>query len=196
VHRHGPMVWGVCRRVLRDHHDAEDAFQATFLVLARRADSVVPREKVGNWLYGVAYQTARKARATRARKRIREAEGPGAPEPQAVAQARRDDLAEVLDHELSRLPDKFRTPIVLCELEGKTHGQAAEQLGWPVGTVSGRLSRAKALLAERLSRRGVSVAGAGLAGPPGPRRGAAGAPRPGPAPSRPPPGPALGSRER
>jgi len=163
VRRHGPMVWGVCRRVLRDHHDAEDAFQATFLVLARRAASVLPREKVGNWLYGVAHQTALRARATRARRQTREAHIPNAPEPEAVPHPGRDDLAEVLDHELSRLPEKFRTPIVLCELEGKTHGQAAEQLGWPVGTVSGRLSRAKALLAERLSRRGVSVAGAALA---------------------------------
>ncbi len=154
VRRHGPMVWGVCRRVLRDHHDAEDAFQATFLVLARKAASIRPREKVGNWLYGVAYQTARKARATRARRRVREGGAPDAPEPQAVPDAPRDELAELLDRELNRLPDKYRTPIVLCELEGKTHGEAAERLGWPVGTVSGRLSRGRALLAKRLTRRG------------------------------------------
>jgi len=162
VRRHGPMVWGVCRRILRDDHDAEDAFQATFLVLARRAASIMPREKVGNWLYGVAYQTARKARATRARRRMREGQVPDGPEPEAASDVRRDDLAEVLDHELNRLPDKYRTPIVLCELEGKTHGEAAERLGWPIGTVSGRLSRARAMLAERLIRRGMSPSGAPL----------------------------------
>src|SRR4051794_15360672 len=84
VHRHGPMVWGVCRRVLRDHHDAEDAFQATFLVLARKATSVVPREKLGNWLYGVAYQTAVNARAMRARRRLQEGQVPDMPEPEAA----------------------------------------------------------------------------------------------------------------
>jgi RNA polymerase sigma factor (sigma-70 family) len=163
VLRHGPMVWGVCHRVLRDHHDAEDAFQATFLVLARKAASIMPREKVGNWLYGVAYQTARKARATRAKRRLRETQVPDAPEPAAATHARRDELAEFLDHELSRLPDKYRTPIVLCELEGKTHGEAAERLGWPIGTVSGRLSRAKAMLAKRLMRRGGAPLGGSLA---------------------------------
>src|SRR3954468_21857430 len=85
VERYGPLVWGVCRRVLRDHHDAEDAFQATFLVLARKAASIVPREKVGNWLYGVAYQTAMKARATRAKRQSRELQVPEAREPEAVS---------------------------------------------------------------------------------------------------------------
>src|SRR6516165_10849218 len=162
MQRHGPMVWGVCRRVLRDHHDAEDAFQATFLVLARRAASVVPRSKVGNWLYGVASQTARKARAMRAKRRLRESQVPDAPESAATSDVRRDDLPEWLDHELSRLPEKYRTPIVLCELEGKTHGEVAAQLGWPIGTVSGRLSRARAMLAKRLTRRGVSISGGAL----------------------------------
>jgi RNA polymerase sigma factor (sigma-70 family) len=163
VERHGPMVWGVCRRVLRDHHDAEDAFQATFLVLARKAASIVPREKVGNWLYGVAYQTALKARATRAKRQMREAHVPDAPEPEAVSHVARADLAELLDRELSRMPEKYRTPIVLCELEGKTHGEAAERLGWPIGTVSGRLSTGRAMLAKRLTRRGVSHAAGALA---------------------------------
>ena len=163
VRRHGPMVLGVCRRVLRDPDDAEDAFQATFLVLARRAASIWPREKVGNWLYGVAYQTARKARAVRARQRVREIPASDAPEPEAASDVPRSDLAELLDHELSRLPDKYRTALVLCELEGKTHADAAGRLGWPVGTLSGRLSRARALLARRLARRGVLLAGGSLA---------------------------------
>jgi RNA polymerase sigma-70 factor (ECF subfamily) len=157
LHRHGPMVWGVCRRVLRDHHDAEDAFQATFLVLARKASSVLPREKLGDWLYGVAYQTAVRARVTRTRRRMREGQVVDMPEPEAVSQDHRDDLTEWLDLELSRLPEKYRIPMVLCEWEGKTHREAADQLGWPIGTVSGRLSRAKAMLARRLSRRGMAL---------------------------------------
>jgi RNA polymerase sigma factor (sigma-70 family) len=163
VRRHGPMVWGVCRRVLRDHHDAEDAFQATFLVLARKGPSIAHRELVANWLYGVAYQTATKARSTRARRRMREALVTDMPEPEAVSQDQRNDLTEWLDSELSRLPDKYRIPVVLCELEGKTHREVAEQLGWPIGTVSGRLSRARAKLARRLSRRGMLLSAGSLA---------------------------------
>ena len=163
VRRHGPMVWGVCRRVLRDHHDAEDAFQATFLVLARRAASVVPREKVGHWLYGVAHRTATKARATRARRRGRECQVADMPEPEAVPQAPRDDFGDLLDREVGRLPEKYRVPVVLCELEGKSHREVAEELGWPIGTVSGRLSRARAMLAGRLSRRGVPLSAGSLA---------------------------------
>ena len=158
VERYGPLVWGVCRRVLRDHHDAEDAFQATFLVLARKAASVLPREKLGNWLYGVAFQTAMKARATRAKRRVRERPAGEMTEPEAVPDERADELLSRLDREVARLPEKYRMPIILCELEGKTHRQAAEQLGWPVGTVSGRLSRARALLASRLSRPDTSFA--------------------------------------
>ena len=157
VERYGPLVWGVCRRVLRDHHDAEDAFQATFLVLARKAASVMPREKLGNWLYGVAFQTAMKARATRAKRRVRERPAWEMTEPEAVPDEHADELLSRLDREVARLPEKYRMPIILCELEGKTHRQAAEQLGWPVGTVSGRLSRARALLASRLSRPGTPL---------------------------------------
>lgn len=163
VRRHGPMVWGVCRRVLRDHHDAEDAFQATFLVLARKAASILPRRKLGNWLYGVAYQTSIKARAKRAKRRDREAQVSNAPEPMAASDDRLGELAESLDRELSRLPEKYRIPIVLCDLEGRDHREAANQLGWPVGTVSSRLSRARAMLAGRLSRRGLSLSAGSLA---------------------------------
>lgn len=163
IHRHGSMVWGVCRRVLRDHHDAEDAFQATFLVLARKASSVLPREKLENWLYGVAYQTSRKARAMRSRRREREGQVSDMPEPMAVQDDRRDDLAECLDRELSSLPEKYRILIILCDLEGRTHGEAASQLGVPVGTVSSRLSRGRARLARRLSRPGMTFSDGSLA---------------------------------
>lgn len=157
VERYGPLVWGVCRRLLRDHHDAEDAFQATFLVLARKAASIMPREKLGNWLYGVAFQTAMKARTMRAKRRGRERPAWEMTEPEAVSDKHADELLSRLDREVARLPEKYRVPIILCELEGKTHRQAAEQLGWPVGTVSGRLSRARALLASRLSRPGTPL---------------------------------------
>jgi RNA polymerase sigma factor (sigma-70 family) len=167
VERYGPLVWGVCRRVLRHHHDAEDPFQATFLVLARKAASVMLRDKLGNWLYGVAFQTAMKARATRAKRRVRERPACETAEPEAVPDEHPDELLSRLDREVTRLPEKYRRPIILCELEGKTHRQAAAQLGWPVGTVSGRLSRARALLASRLSRPGtpltIGVLGALLA---------------------------------
>jgi RNA polymerase sigma factor (sigma-70 family) len=164
VDRHGPMVMGVCRRVLGNHQDAEDAFQATFLVLARKAASVVPREMVGNWLYGVAYRSAAKLRTLNARRRARERQVAEMPEPVA---ARPDDLWQdvrpLLDRELSHLPDAYRTAIVLCDLEGKTGKEAARQLGWPEGTVASRLSRGRKLLARRLTRRGHAVSGTALA---------------------------------
>src|SRR5262249_34368415 len=129
VRRHGSMVWGVCRRVLHNHHDAEDAFQATFLVLVRKAASIVPRDMVGNWLYGVAHQTALKARTTTAKRRRRERTLTGMPEPAMAEQPVWRDLQPLLDEELSRLPDKYRAVIVLCDLEGKTRKEAARQLG-------------------------------------------------------------------
>ncbi len=163
VRRHGPMVWGVCRRVLRDHHDAEDAFQATFLVLARRAASVLIREKLGHWLYGVAYQTAMKARVMRAKRRAREIQVAELPETIVSPYNLKADLDASLGRELGRLPEKYRIPVFLCELEGKTHREAAEQLGWPIGTVSSRLARARAMLARRLSQRGVPLSMGSLA---------------------------------
>jgi RNA polymerase sigma factor (sigma-70 family) len=163
VRRHGPMVWGVCRRVLRNYHDAEDAFQVTFLVLVRRAASVVPREMVANWLYGVAHQTALKARATAARRKGRERQVTEMPERTAAEQEPWRDLQPQLDEELSRLPDKYRAVIVQCDLEGKTRKAAARQLGVPEGTVAGRLARARTMLAKRLTRRGLALSGGLLA---------------------------------
>jgi RNA polymerase sigma factor (sigma-70 family) len=163
VRRHGPMVWGVCRRVLPNYHDAEDAFQATFLVLVRKAVTVEPREMVPNWLYGVAYQTALKARSVAARRKKRERQVVEMPEPAFEEREVWHDLQPLLDQELSRLPDKYRVPIVLCDLEGKTRKEAARQLGWPEGTVAGRLATARKMLARRMARRGVALSGGALA---------------------------------
>jgi RNA polymerase sigma-70 factor (ECF subfamily) len=156
VQRHGPMVLGVCRRVLGNDHDAEDAFQATFLVLVRRAADVRPAGRLGSWLYGVAWRTAREARRAAARRRAVEARV--MPRPQAVE----DPWAElypVLDRELAGLPDRYRAPVVLCDLEGRTRKEAAQLLGWHEGTVSSRLSRARALLARRLRRHRAALTG-------------------------------------
>ena len=163
VQRHGPMVWGVCCRVLSNYHDAEDAFQVTFLVLVRKAASIASRDLLANWLHGVAYQTALKARATAARRRARERPMTEMPEPAAVQQDLWHDLEFLLDHELSRLPDKYRIAVVLCDLQGKTRKEAARQLDWPEGTVAGRLARARAMLAKRLARRGIALSGGALA---------------------------------
>lgn len=163
VRRHGTMVWGVCRRILRRHHDAEDAFQATFLVLARKGASVFPRERLGNWLYGVAVQTALKARSLIAKRGERERQVMTMPEPTTDRLELPDDLGIWLDRELSRLPEKYRAPIVLCDLEGESHKAAACRLGWPIGTLSGRLSRARAILARRLNRRGQGLSAGALA---------------------------------
>jgi RNA polymerase sigma factor (sigma-70 family) len=160
VQRHGPMVWGVCRRIVGKHHDAEDAFQATFLVLVRKAGSVRQREMIGHWLYGVAHQTAMKARATTAKRRTRERQVAAMPDASAPEQNAWRDVQPVLDLELSRLPGKYRVAIVLCDLEGKTRKESARQLGLPEGTLAGRLTRGRALLAKRLARRGLAVSGA------------------------------------
>jgi RNA polymerase sigma factor (sigma-70 family) len=162
VRRHGPMVWGVCRRLL-GHHDAEDAFQAAFLVLVRKAASVVPRGMVANWLYGVAHQTALQARRSAARRRARDRPVARMPEPAAAVPDLPDDLRPLLDQELSRLPDKYRAVLVLAELEGKTRKEVARQLGLPEGTAASRLTRARAMLAKRLAQRGVALSGVALA---------------------------------
>jgi RNA polymerase sigma factor (sigma-70 family) len=162
VRRHGPMVLGVCRRLLRHAHDADDAFQATFLVLARKAASVVKRAAVGSWLYAVAYRTARKLRAVRARRQSWEKQVDALPHPE-IAHSEPQDWRPLLDGELSRLPEKFREPVVLCDLEGRTRKQAARLLGVPDGTLSSRLVTGRKLLAERLARRGVGLSAGALA---------------------------------
>jgi RNA polymerase sigma factor (sigma-70 family) len=163
VQRHGPMVWGVCRRVVSRYQDAEDAFQATFLVLVRKASSVVPREMVANWLYGVAHRTALKARALAARRGARERQVTAMPETGTGENRIRDDLNGLLDQELSRLPDKYRAVIVLCDLQGKTRKEAARHVNAPEGTVASRLNTARAMLAKRLARHGLTLSGAALA---------------------------------
>jgi RNA polymerase sigma factor (sigma-70 family) len=163
VYRHGPMVLGVCQRMLRDTHDAEDAFQATFLVLARKAATVWPREMVGNWLYGVAHTTALRARVANAKRRLRERQVANMPERSSTASDLRDELHRSLDEELVRLPAKYRVPIVLCDLECRTRREVAAQLRIPEGTLSSRLTTARRMLARRLARRGIAVSGGALA---------------------------------
>jgi RNA polymerase sigma factor (sigma-70 family) len=163
LHRHGTMVMGVCFRVLCNHHDSEDAFQATFLVLARKASSVRPREQVANWLHGVAYRTALKARSMRAKRQVRERQVAQMPEPESVQKENWSDLQPLLDEELSRLPETYRLSLLLCDLEGKSIKQATQQLGWPQGTLAGRLARARKMLAKRLAQRGVVLSGGALA---------------------------------
>ena len=152
VRRHGPMVLGVCRRVVGDPHLAEDAFQATFLVLARRAAAVRPRSLVGNWLSGVANRTALRARAAAARGRAKEKQVDAMPHPPVSVDQAWADLQPVLDSELARLPDKFRMPIVLCDLNGRPQRDVARELKLPPATLANRLAAARRLLAKRLTR--------------------------------------------
>jgi RNA polymerase sigma factor (sigma-70 family) len=159
VKRHGPLVWGVCRRVL-DQHDAEDAFQATFLVLFRKAASIRHAEKLPSWLHGVARQTALQLRRGITRRRVRERPITHVPEPAMVEHDVWRDVRPLLDQELSRLPEKYRVVVLLCDLEGQTRKEVAQQLGLPEGTIGGRLARARALLTKRLARHGVVLSGA------------------------------------
>ena len=161
VRRHGPMVLGVCRRLLGNSHDAEDAFQAVFLVLTRKASSIRPRRMVGNWLYGVAFRTALEARRAGARRQVKERKY--GEMRQADGGDRMDEeLLAVLDQELSRLPDRYRAVLVLCDLESATRAEAARQLGCKEGTVASRLDRARKMLAKRLTRRGLVLSGTTL----------------------------------
>lgn len=156
VQRHGSMVMGVCRRVLGHVQDAEDAFQATFLILLRKASSIHPRDQVGSWLYGVACRTAMRAKAQRNQRQFKEGRFSVRPDCEAREQRQRE-LREVIDQQLGLLPEKYRLPIVLCDLQGKSHLQASEQLGWAQGTFASRLFRGRQLLAQRLKKQGLVV---------------------------------------
>jgi RNA polymerase sigma factor (sigma-70 family) len=179
VRRHGPIVEGVCRRVLRNDHDIEEVLQATFLVLARKAAGMPWRESVQGWLCAVAHRLALGARAERSRRTARVASFATAPNRRRIHdefsdrtglpeechpaldpwdEVERRDLRRVLDDELLNLPEKYRAPVVLCYLEGRTHAEAARELGWPAGSMSRRLERARSLLKRRLVCRGVTLA--------------------------------------
>jgi RNA polymerase sigma factor (sigma-70 family) len=163
IRRHGSMVWSVCRRVLSNEQDAEDAFQASFLVFVRKAASIRARQQVGNWLYGVAYRTALKVRTTDVRRRAKERRAAEVLQPQAEVDAGWSELLPLLDQELNRLPDKYRAAIVLCELEGRPRKEAARQLGIPEGTLSSRLATGRRMLAKRLGRPGLGLSAGALA---------------------------------
>jgi RNA polymerase sigma factor (sigma-70 family) len=175
VFRHGPLVWGVCRRVLNNDADAEDAFQASFLVLAQKASIIGWRESVGAWLYQVAYHVASCSRRAAARRRKLETQVPSMTATPPDTSAEREELRAILDDELYRLPEKYRMPLLLCCVHGKSREHAAAELGWTDSAVKGRLERGRELLRRRLVRRGLvmpAVAFAGtltheaLAGPP------------------------------
>jgi RNA polymerase sigma factor (sigma-70 family) len=166
VRRHGPMVFAVCRRVLRHAQDAEDAFQATFLVLAHKAASVSPRNKLAGWLHGVAHRTALKARHRAARRsEVEKKVPPRGQEPMQpdTTDPNWDEVEPLLDQELAALPERYRLPIILCDLEGRLRSEVAASLGCSEGTLSSRLTRGRRLLAERLKRRGVCLSGAAVA---------------------------------
>jgi RNA polymerase sigma factor (sigma-70 family) len=155
VTRHGPAVLQVCRNVLQDAHEADDAFQATFLVLVRKAPSIQDPESLGGWLRGVAYRTATRARCRAARRRAVERNCAEPPRNECALDGLTTELRDLLREELDRLPESYRLPVTLCYLQGMTHQEAAKRLAWPVGTVKVRLVRARRLLRDRLDRRGV-----------------------------------------
>jgi RNA polymerase sigma factor (sigma-70 family) len=165
VARHGPMVWGACRPLLSNQDDTEDAFQTTFLVLASKACWIRSPERLGPWLYGVARRAAQEARLRNGQRRRHEAVVARAQEKHLACEsgshdvwsARREEF-EALHEEIARLPRKYSEPIIFCHLEGLTHAEAARRLGWPIGTVSVRLLRARELLRTRLTRRGLAPA--------------------------------------
>jgi RNA polymerase sigma factor (sigma-70 family) len=166
VRRHAPMVWGVCRRTLPHPDDAEDAFQATFLVLLRKAASIWPRERLASWLYGVANKTACKARQNVAKRYAREKQAETMPEPptEPPNDVFVPELLAHLDRELNGLPQKYRTAVVLCELQGRTIRDVAQELRVAEGTVASRLARGRAMLAQRMSRHGSGVSAGSVVG--------------------------------
>lgn len=157
LERHGRLVFGVCRSVLQNEHDAEDAFQATFLVLARMAASIRQRDSLPSWLYGVALRTAMKARRAMNTRRRHECETQPKTSVPPVAEAAERELEAILCEEIGQLPDKYRAPFVLCVLQGRSRADAAQELGWKEGTVSSRVAKARALLEASLTRRGIVV---------------------------------------
>jgi RNA polymerase sigma factor (sigma-70 family) len=159
VERHGPMVLRVCRNLLRDPNDVQDAFQATFLVLVQKSRSLWVRDSLGPWLHRVAHRVATRAGKSAARRREHERRAAALRHTMVSEGTEREDISAILHHEVDRLPERYRVPVVLCDLQGLTHEKAARHLGWPVGTVKSRLARARELLRGRLSRRGL--------GPPG-----------------------------
>jgi len=163
VERHGPHVLAACRQVLGQIADVEDAFQATFLVLVKKASSIRQPDLLGNWLYGVAQRISRKAKVKALRRQKHEQRAAPVALAELPPDGPGDDIWPIIDQELQSLPDKYRAAVVLCYLQGLTNEEAAQRLRWPTGTVKGRLSRARDLLRSRLARRGVVVSAALLA---------------------------------
>src|ERR1700730_9112529 len=159
VERHGPMVLRVSQRVLQDRHAAEDVFQATFLVLLRKAKTLSKRELLANWLYGVAYRLALRSRSDSYKRYNKEARLPVKPGADLLAQVTGRELCQVLDEELQRLPQQFRGPFLLCFEGGQTRDQAARQLGCSLTTLKRRLEQGRELLRSRLARRGLTLSG-------------------------------------
>jgi len=157
IERHGAMVLAVCRSILHEPHDAEDSFQNVFLILARRANTIKRLDTIAPWLHRVALRVARRARAKTSQRRAWEMTRPGS-RTEHPAESPDPAVIPLLREEISQLPDRYRLPLILCCLEGKTNQEAARQLQWPVGTVKGRLSRARQTLRDRLSRRGLDPA--------------------------------------
>jgi RNA polymerase sigma factor (sigma-70 family) len=156
VERHGPMVLGVCRRVLRCAHDAEDASQATFLVLARKAGAIRKKDSLGSWLHGVAFRVASDLKKRHARRHAGTGRLDDAADTDTVAEVTWREVQATLDEELQKLPEHYRAPLILCYLEGKARDEAAQQLGWRSGTLKNRLEGARESLRRRLVRRGIA----------------------------------------
>jgi len=171
--RHGPVVLGICRRWLDNPRDIEDAYQATFLILVRKAASLRDRNALSSWLYGVALRVARRARANAERRRVRER--PISAEPagrgRSPQECTGDEVLAIVDEELRRLPEKQQVAVILCLLEGYTHEAAASELGWPLGTVKSRIAAARQTLTRRLTRRGLAPSGVAAILRPGLSRG-------------------------